>query len=193
MTSKNTVKYLAIGMPLGITMTGDPAIYSVRLGSGYIYMSEETYLVWLSALNGIDSDEFESILNSAAEKGDYAATLGWFIESSLVIPWALEDADFGYYSKIRVSPCGTGTGENPDSPGMFNIADRSGTIDALQVDFVAYMLWSNCNGLRSLSDACQATADYLGVGVSVDRVRRLAVTLIPQLLHHKLALLELAC
>jgi hypothetical protein len=164
-TSQNTVKYLAIGMPLGITMTGDPAIYSVRLGSGYIYMSEETYRVWLSALNGIDSDEFESILHSAAEKDDYAETLEWFIESNLIIPWALAGTGFSDYAKIRVSPCGTGTGEDPNSPGMFNIEDRSGTIDALQVDFVAYMLWSNCNGLRSLSDACQATADYLGVGV----------------------------
>jgi uncharacterized protein YcsI (UPF0317 family) len=150
----------------------------------------EPYNVWISALDGIDSEEFESILRRESEE-DYAENLKWLIESNLVILWTPEATDFSDYSNIRVLPCGIGSGEDPNAPGMFRIEARSDAIDALQVDLVAYTLWSYLNGLKSLSDACQATADDFGTGISVDRVRQLAVTLIPQLLQHKLAFLEL--
>ncbi len=196
MTSQNTARYLAIGTPLGPLAIHDddtPLANFIRADSTGHYMSmpSEAYNVWLSALDGIAPDEFEFILLKESGEDDYAENLKWLIDTRLIVLWDPEATDFSDYPNIRVVPCSGGLGEDPDEPGVYTIVPRHESTAVLRVDFLTYVLWTYCNGLKSLSDACQATVDDLGDRFSLDQVRRQAVTLVPGLLSQQLAFLEL--
>jgi hypothetical protein len=197
MTTPNTAKYLAIGTPLGplIINEDDTSLTNfirVDNNGGYMRLPSEPYRVWLSALDGIAPEEFESILLKESGEDDCAENLKWLIDTHLIVLWDPEATDFSDYPNIRVVPCGGGLGEDPNEPGIYTIVPRHESTAVLRVDFPTYVLWNYCNGLKSLSDACQATVDDLGDLFSLDQVRRRAVMLVPGLLSQQLAFLELA-
>jgi len=58
----------------------------------------------------------------------------------------------------------------------------------LRVDIVGYMIWTFLDGVVTLEQACQATAEH--AKVPVEDVRRRALTLVPTLIRNGLALLD---
>ena len=191
--SEKVLTYVAIGVPLGALVSVSNSkdnVCGIRRGGKYVQMPLQAYESWHRALDGVDAESLREIAARNNDLDDFSDNLAWFVESDLLLPWTGEEGDYRRFEEIRVIPCGIGAGNSADDPTRFAILSRRDATPALWVDFLGYTIWSFCDGVNTLDEACQATANHLGI--SLDDVRRRTLTLLPALMRNGVAFIDLA-
>lgn len=183
--------FLAIGVPLGPMVSASQTTDSpwvVRRGGRFVQMPRFAYEWWHRALDGVDLNTLRTIASRQHTLADMEDNLAWFVESQLLWPWIAHEPDANRLGEIRVIPSGIGAGNVGDDPTRFALLSRRDATPALWVDFLAYTLWSFCDGAMSLDAACRATSEYLHT--PLETVQKRAWSLIPALMRNGLAFLD---
>jgi hypothetical protein len=186
--------YLAIGIPQGLVFVSDQSdqseepFFYIRLGGETIQVPLTSYEWWGLALDGVGVDAIRDWAAKRNDLDDFSDNLACLVEYNLLLPWTSDVGDIEQFPKIRVVPAGMGVGNSHDNPHEFVILSRREGAPVLRLDFLAYVIWSFFDGVISLEQACQSTADHLQL--PVDSVRQRALTLVPTLMRNGLALLD---
>ncbi len=191
--TRKMLTYLAIGVPLGALVSASGSkdnLCGIRRDGKYVQIPLQAYELWHKALDGVDEDGLRETAAQNYDLEDFSDNLAWFVESHLLLPWSGQESDFGKFGDIRVIPCGIGAGNSVDDPARFAILSRHDAVPALWVDFLAYIIWSFCDGVATLDEACLAAANHTHVAAS--EVRQRALTLLPALMRNGLAFIDLA-
>jgi len=183
--------YLAIGIPQGVgfisEQSEEPFCY-IRRGGRTVQVPLAFYEWWVLALDGVDVDTLRDLAAKRNDLDDFSDNLAYLVESHLLLPWTSDVGGIGRFPEIRVVPTGVGVGNGRDDPVGFIIMSRRRDPPGLRVDIVGYIIWTFFDGVLTLEQACQATAEH--AKVPVEDVRRRALTLVPTLMRNGLALLD---
>jgi len=190
-TSNSQPTYYAIGLPQGVLVDSNQSeepFGNIRRGGKTVMIPFAAYQWWVLALDGVGVDTFRDLAAKQNEMEDFSDNLAWMVESRLLLPWTGENGDIERFPEIRVLPAGVGVGNSRDDPVGFVILSRRGDPSGLRVDIVGYIIWMFLDGVVTLEQACQATAEH--AKVPVEDVRQRALTLVPTLMRNGLALLD---
>jgi len=186
--------YLAIGIPQGVLVDSNQMDQSeepfgnIRRGGMTMMIPFVAYQWWFLALSGTEENALRDLAAKQNEMEDFADNLAFMVESRLLLPWTSDVGDIEHFREIRVVPAGVGVGNSWDDEVGFLIMSRRGDPPSLRVDIVDYIIWTFFDGVLTLEQACQATAEH--AKVPVEDVRRRALTLVPALMRNGLALLD---
>jgi len=183
--------YLAIGLPQGVLLDSSQSqepFGNIRRGGETIMVPFAAYQWWSFALGGAEENTLRDLAAKQNEMEDFPDNLAWMVENRLLLPWTGEDGDIERFREIRVVPAGVGVGNSWDDPVGFIIMSRRGDPPSLRVDIVDYIIWTFLDGVVTLEQACQATAEH--AKVPVEDVHKRALTLVPTLMRSGLALLD---
>lgn len=183
---------VSVGIPVGTQVipwetSASEVRAGIRCGGKYISFPMDHYEVWLYAIGGVRLDRFYAWgRDRGIDDIEQAVTdlvgmrLFWRMSGTL-------DVDSEQFDRIRVIPRGVGLGNSMPEPHRYAIGDQDFT-PTLTVDFVAYNIWTFCDGALSYRAACEATAKHLAMNIA-DVLAR-AESLIPALMGNKLAYLD---
>ncbi|NUS72867.1 MAG: hypothetical protein HOQ05_05610 [Corynebacteriales bacterium] len=161
---------IPIGHDIGPVYQGPtdvgPESYDIRFGDGSFSLSSDEYLVWLSAHGDPASGSFDaptrdSVIKAAeAEQAiDAADCLSALIEAGALAPINADSAMAvrSFAQNHRALPLQRGLGNNPDTPGLFQIQTES-TVPVI-VDAGTYFIWMYGNQFPSLWEGCTELAE----------------------------------
>lgn len=183
--------YLALGIPQGIVWVdgpGEETLGNIRCGGRTVQFPLDAFRYWIRALDGVDVSTLRAVAAKQHDLDDFADNLAFMVESKLLLPWSSTTQDIELFQDLRIIPTGIGMGNSPEEPHKFVICSRNDGQPLLRIDFVSYAIWSFCDGVSSLEQACQSTAKHLQV--TLESVHELALTLIPALMRSGIALLD---
>jgi hypothetical protein len=178
--------YLAIGQPLGVMPGG--AECGIRVGGTFFHLPLEGYELWHLALGGSTAADLVATAREQGADRDLDDNLRFFRHHMLLVAWHPSNSR-ALASRLRLRPTAMGGGLDGADPARFVLLSRAGT-PACRVDFLSYVLWSYCDGVNSLEEAAQAAAAHCQVPLDVMLER--ADRLVPLLMRHGLALLDVA-
>ena len=152
---------LAVGYPLGYTapLDGSPASYvpyEVRLGDETVELSEPHWKLWLGAFAGADRPgllshaETLDLDEEALTRDLFDAGLLIALEDTLK-PTALSSSNCG------LSPRGSDSANTEEDRPAFRIGLPQLGVRVIS-DYRMYDVWRQCDGRRTLADACRKVA-----------------------------------
>jgi len=186
--------HLAIGIPQGVLVDSNQMDQSeepfgnIRRGGMTMMIPFVAYQWWFLALAGVEENALRDLATKQNETEDFSDNLAFMVESNLLLPWTGENGDIERFPEIRVVPAGVGVGNSWDDEVGFLIMSRRGDPPSLRVDIVDYIIWTFLDGVVTLEQACQATAEH--AKVPVEDVHKRALTLVPTLMRSGLVLLD---
>lgn len=181
--------YLAVGQPLGLMPAADGGRdCCIRGGEVFFHLSLEGYELWHLSLGGATHLDLETIAERQGSLADLADNLAFFREKMLLVEWHGEPTARELAPRLRVLPTGIGGGSDEPDSNRFVILSRAGQ-EECAVDFLSYVLWSYCDGAKTLAEAVAATAAHCKVPPQA--VLERAGWLVPKLVRHGLAFLDL--
>ncbi len=191
--SDHPIIYLAVGIPQGIIWVDEQpeeeSLGNVRNGRTTVHFPLDSFEYWIRALDGVTLDTLREVAAKQDDLDDFADNLAFMVESKLLLPWSCTEKDIELFQDLRIIPTSVGVGNSSDEPTKFLICSRNDAQTLVQTDFVSYAIWSYCDGISSLEQACQSVSEHFSV--PIDEVRRLALTLVPTLMRYGAALLDL--
>lgn len=183
--------YLAIGIPQGIVWVdgpGEETLGNIRCGGRTVQFPLDAFEYWIRALDGVEVDTLREVAAKQHNLDDFSDNLAFMVESKLLLPWSGTAKDIERFQDLRIIPTGIGVGNSPEEPLKFVICSRNDGQPLVRLDFVSYAIWSCCDGVSSLEQACQFTAEHFQV--PLDAVHLQALTLVPALMRYGAALLD---
>ena len=190
--SDHSIIYLAVGIPQGIIWVDEQpeeeSLGNVRNGRTTVHFPLDSFEYWIRALDGVTVDTLLEVAAKQDDLDDFADNLAFMVESKLLLPWTGTAKDIELFRDLRIIPTGIGVGNSSDEPLKFLICSRNDGQPLVRTDFVSYAIWSYCDGISSLEQACQSASEHFSV--PLDEVRQLALALVPALMRYGAALLD---
>ncbi|HTD08345.1 MAG TPA: hypothetical protein VK680_05600 [Solirubrobacteraceae bacterium] len=149
---------LAVGLPKGVvTLVQEgkrDATAWVRAGGRSCPLIPEVWAVWLAALRPRTRAEL-LVVAEAGRVEDPEAAIGALEAARLLL--RIDPSTVGSeLADVRIQPIALGAGTVPERNGVYQVTDMK---TSMQMDSIAFGLWSEWDGLTTVAQAAMAVAE----------------------------------
>lgn len=189
--------YISVGIPLGKLVENDNKSFRVvRTKGEMVSLDAKEGVIWEY---GLTAPNIKSLIEFASRfklsESETKTTIKNLIKDNLMLELRKETKYNILFSRIRVIPLGHGRGiAESGNPKLYQICDPHAGhhLPVFNADLLGYLIWSNCDGARSLIDAykvaCkEATVDF---NTESDKVFTQELNLLPSLMQAELAFVD---
>lgn len=165
--NQESPRYISIGYSVGVLgdSNGHPIgsqkqpAWWIRAGRQFYALDPASTKLWLRSQATASLPALEAA--AAHLNVDSHKTIDDMLKEQLLALLPSEgDSISGAFWNLRPLPQGVGLGQSIENPSNYQIGTLYGEI-AVTCDFVGYIIWTFCDGQRSLRSVIKATAQHL--------------------------------